>query len=304
MNPAGCHITIPTMKLNDKLISSLDSLRVNFDFIEIWNKRDIAIRDFSPAHLYYPNSDKVACYEAFAHPENVSNENGMLILHGTHGNTPLSLDADNDLLSTFSATERIQISALHKLADVPVTENVGKAMVDNIPLTANEVVLNNGQSLNCSELKVGSCSLMHKAIIVPETSGKKSKVGEYYLAPGQMTYGVFCDGVLVDVVPPFATNTSFHLRYEMIDNEVTLIVIDNSTNNQVAKYRNAHYFALLGESDFIIINGLIVSSFNNEDLNNRLRQNIVKAKSPEIVSVDGDHIQIVYKDNTKETIQL
>lgn len=246
----------------------------------------------------------VALYEAFAHPEKVRNDNGNLILHDEHGDIPLSLDVENSLLSKYSMVERVQILALHKLACVSISEIVSEAVVDTISMNTNEVVLNNGQSLNCSKLKDGCGRLTHKAIIVSVGSKKKSKVGDYYLAPGQMTYGVFCEGELVDVVPPYATNSSYHLEYEMINNVITLVVIDNATNNQVAKYCNAHYFALLGENDFIVINGLIVSGFNNEDLNNRLRQTIVKAKSPEIIKVNEDYIQVVYKDSTKEIIQL
>ncbi len=292
------------MKLNDKVISSLDSLRVNFDFIEIWNKRSIAIRDLSPSLIYYPNKGMIAYYEAFAHPENVINNNGVLVLHCVDTDIDLSMNIEDKLLSKYSMVERIQILALHKLADVPLTDVISNAIVDTITVNANEIILDNGQSLSCVRSQKECGPFSHKPIFVRDTSKKKSKVGDYYLEPGQMTYGVFCDGVLVDVVAPYATNSSFHLEYELIDNNITLVVLDNATNNQVAKYSNAHYYALLGETDFIVINGLIVSCFNNEDLNNRLRQTIVKAKSPEIVKVNENVLQVVYKDNTKEIIQL
>ena len=292
------------MKLNDRIISSLDSLRVNFDFIEIWNKRSVAIRDLSPSLIYYPNKELIAYYEAFAHPENVINNNGVLVLHCVDKDIELTMNIEDKLLSKYSLIERIQILALHKLAGVSLTEVVSDAVVDAIPMNANEIILDNGQSLSCVESKKECGPLSHKPIFVLETSKKKSKVGDYYLEPGQMTYGVFCDGDLVDVVAPYATNSSFHLEYSLIDNKITLVVFDNATNNQVAKYGNAHYYALLGETDFIVINGLIVSCFNNEDHNNRLRQTIVKAKSPEIVKVNDGVLQVVYKDNTKEIIQL
>ena len=67
------------MIINNTLISTLESLKVNFDFIEIWNKRDIAIRDLSPQYIYYANGEKVTLYNVFAHPENVIDNNGALI---------------------------------------------------------------------------------------------------------------------------------------------------------------------------------------------------------------------------------
>lgn len=139
------------MKLNDRIISSLDSLRVNFDFIEIWNKRSVAIRDLSPSLIYYPNKELIAYYEAFAHPENVINNNGVLVLHCVDKDIELTMNIEDKLLSKYSLIEHIQILALHKLAGVSLTEVVSDAVVDAIPMNANEIILDNGQSLSCVE---------------------------------------------------------------------------------------------------------------------------------------------------------
>ena len=292
------------MKLNDKIISSLDSLKVNFDFIEIWDKRSVAIRDLSPSLIYYPDKGRKACYAAFAHPEKVIDTTGGLTVHCEGEEIQLSMNLEDKQLSKYTMPERIQILALHKLAGLPLSDVVSRAMVNDIPSDANEVILDKGQSLSCCGNKAGNGPLFHKPVIVRDTSPKKSKVGDYYLEPGQMTYGVFCNGNLVDVAPPYATNSSYHLEYERRDNQMMLVVLDKATNTQVAMYRKAHYYALLGENDVVVIDGLIVSCLNDENLNNRLRQTIVKSKFPEMVKVDGGVLQVVYKDNTKEIIQI
>lgn len=292
------------MIINNTLISSLDSLRSNFDFIEIWNKRNIAIRDLSPLHMYYPTNEKENLYKVFAHPENIDNQNGKIIYHQNEEDINVELDINNVLLEKYSYSERIQILALHKLVDLPISESVSDAIVDVVDVDSSEIILENGKSLKIGKRIDKYNKLEYKPILVPETSKKQSRIGDYLLGPGQVTYGVFCGNVLIDAVPPYATNSSFHLEYELIDDKISLIVNDNITNNQVARYDNAHYFAILGDNDFIVINGLIVSCFTNEDLNNRLRNKIIKAKFPEIIKIEGDTIHVIYKDFSEELIQI
>lgn len=292
------------MIINNRFISSIESLKTNFDFIEIWNKRDIAIRDLSPHYMYYSSAEKEIFYKVFAHPEYVNNIEGCLVYHHDCEDIALELDMDNILLRKYSYLEQIQIQALHKLVDLPISESVSDAIVDVVSVGSSEIVLENGRSLKIGKKYNKNNQLEFKPIFVPESSKKQSKVGDYSLGPGQVTYGVFSENVLVDVVPPYATNSSYHLEYELIDDKISLIVTDNATNNQVARYDNAHYFALLGDRDFIVINGLIVSCFTNEDLNNRLRNIIVKAKFPEIIIIESEYIRVIYKDFSEELIQI
>lgn len=291
------------MKINDKIISSLDSLRANFDFIEIWNKREVAIRDLSPLYIYYPD-DIAVYYEVFANPGNIINDNGKLIFHKENEDVELSLDIDNKLLSKFSFTERVQILALHAIANVQISETVKDALIDVVSIDDDKITLKNGSSINYGKKKNGEKTLTHKSIVVSATSKKNSKVGNITLAPGQMTFGVFCGKELIDVVPPCDENHTYRLEYEMCDDTVTLNVTDIATCNIVAKYKNAHYYALIGEKDFVVIDGLLVSCFANEDLNNRLRQNVIKAKIPEMLKVEGNAIHIIYRDYSEKIINI
>lgn len=291
------------MKINDKIISSLDSLRANFDFIEIWNKREVAIRDLSPLYIYYPD-DIAVYYEVFANPGNVINDNGKLIFHTESEDVELSLDIDNKLLSKFSFTERVQILALHAIANVQISETVKDVLIDVVSIDDDKITLKNGSSINYGKKKNGEKTLTHKSIVVSATSKKNSKVGNITLAPGQMTFGVFSGKELIDVVPPCDENHTYRLEYEMCDDTVTLNVTDIATCNIVAKYKNAHYYALIGEKDFVVIDGLLVSCFANEDLNNRLRDNVIKSKIPEMLKVDSNAIHVIYRDKSEKIINI
>lgn len=282
----------------------MHSLRQNFDFAEIWHKRNIAIRDLSPKYIYYPEETMVTYYEVFSHPEKSLHINGHLIMHRESGDVELPIDIDDNCLTNFSPPERIQILALHKLADARISQTASETIANAVDLSPNKIILNNGQSLICSNVDHADSPLSHKAIIVDPSSKKSSKVGDFTLQPGQATYGIFSNNTLVAVAPPFKSNNSFHLEYELVGDIVTLIVTDTATNMQVTKYGKGHFFCLLGENDFVVIDGLIVSCFNNEDLNNRLRQDVVKSKSPEIIETNGDIIKIIYKDQTTEIIQI
>ncbi|GEM_PF-4039012 len=291
------------MKINNKIISSLDSLKANFDFIEIWNKRKVAIRDLSPLHMYYPDN-LVVYYEAFANPDKVANNNGKLMFHKENEDIELSLDIDNKFLEKFSFMDRVQILALYTIADMQVSEIVSDVLIDIVSIDSDKIILQNGSSIIYGKKTLGDQQLTHKAIIVPASSKKSSKVGNISLSPGQMTFGVFCGKELIDVVPPCDENNTYRLEYEMFDDNVILTVTDIATCNQVAKYKNAHYYALLGETDFIVIDGLLVQCFTNEDLNNRLRQNVIKPKGPEFLKLEGSVIHVIYKDNSEEIIKI
>lgn len=290
------------MRINDCIVTSLESLKANFDFIEIWNKREIAIRDLSPNRIFYSSDDLVAYYDAFAHPENVIFDNGQLFLRKETGDISLSLDINNVLLKNFSPLEKIQVLALYRLAQTDLTEAILEVQIEESSISNDIVNLKNGKSLVCKTATTGS--LTHKIIKVDSSSKKASKVGEYILQPGQVTYGVFCENSLIAVAPPYENNSSFLIEYELVGDDVILVVTDVATNTQVARYANGHFYSVLGDNDFVVINGLIVSCFNDEGLNNRLRQTVVKVKSPEIVEVNEKTIKITYKDNTTEIIQI
>lgn len=296
--------TLRIVKINNKIISSLDSLKVNFDFCEIWNKKEIAIRDLSPALIHYPNKKLLLYYYAFANPSKVNNENGTLVLHLGDDDFELNLDITDKRLKGISFKDQIQILALFKLANIELCNSITGIFDNKIGLDNDVIILNNGQSISISKNDNTSAELVHKAIIVDPSSKKKSIVGNYFLEPGQGTFGIFCDGELITVAPPFGNNTSYYFEYELVNDTLSLTVKDAINNTQVAKYNNAHFYAIIGENDFIVINGLIVSCFNNERLDSRLRQCIVKAKSPEYIKSDDKSVTIVYKDNSQDTIEI
>ena len=272
------------MKLNDSIISSVDSLRANFDFVEIWNKRDIAVRDLSPDRILYTDDLSKFLYGAFAHPENIAPVNGTLDvpvnITDDKGNKKVEVkhiefDIRHPALARFPQSERIQIVALFLLGGGKFdTSAIRDITATEVSFADDKVTLINGQSLKCSK-QPASQPLSHKVIIVASSSRKPSRVGDYTLQPGQATYGVFSGTVLIDVAPPYTANNSFKFEYTLLDKD-----------------------------DFIVIDGLSVTCFKNEDLNNRLRREVIKAKCPQIVTYDRESalVTVTYEDGS--TIEL
>lgn len=297
------------MIINNSIISSIDSLRTNFDFVEIWNKRDIALRDLSPDRILYPDNLSKFLYGVFAHPESATLVEGMLV-HPTkdkEGNeilNPIGFDTRHPALAKFTQSERIQIVALFSLGSTKFDASaIWDITATEVSFADDKVTLTNGQSLTLSK-QPASQPLTHKAILVASSSKKPSKVGDYTLQPGQATYGVFSGTDLIAVAPPYAANNSFKFEYKVLDGDIKLVVTDMSTDSPVALYLKGYFYTILDEDDFIVIDGLRVTCFKNEDLNNRLRREVIKAKCPQIVTYDRESalVTVTYEDGS--TIEL
>lgn len=297
------------MIINNSIISSIDSLRTNFDFVEIWDKRDIALRDLSPDRILYPDNLTKFLYGVFAHPESATLVEGMLV-HPTkdkEGNeilNPIGFDTRHPALAKFTQSERIQIVALFSLGSTKFDASaIWDITATEVSFADDKVTLTNGQTLECSK-QPASQPLSHKAIIVAPSSKKPSKVGGYTLQPGQATYGVFSGTKLIAIAPPYAANNSFRLEYKLEHksngDDITLEVFNTCTNTIVARYSDGHFYTLIDENDFVVIDGLTVTSFASTELNNRLRREVKKVKFPMIAKYDKQKslLTITYEDGS------
>lgn len=284
------------MKLNNIYISSLKSLSKNFDFVELWYKRDIAIRDLSPEKLYYEDDSK-PFYNAFACPEIATYQNGVL----TIGDTEITLEESKvKLLDRFSPADAIRIICIYKLANQAINSEILRINEHSISNIGNEIILRHGVHMSCEKMDRNTkIELSHKVIRVPKEEIRNSKVGDYTLKPGMATYGIFCNDALVYVVPPSAHNESFYLKFSYENGNMLLLVKNTSSGKSIMTYRDVHGYALLGHTDFAVIEGGNVYCFCRENLNNRLRRQVLQSMSPEILHIQNDTLTVIYKDGSE-----
>ena len=293
------------MKLKNKYITSIEALRSNFNFIEVWNKLNILIRDLSPKKIPYTEPNDIHLFEAIANPKKVQIVNSCISIAENH---TVNLN-DNELKllndSKLKRSDFIQIVCLARLAQSVIPQDVEKLFA---PLVVNDssdyIELTMGESIPLKQIDFrDGIKLVEKLIKVPNNAQLSCTVGNVELHPGQYTYGVFCENQLVSVSPREGKNASFRLEYKFEDNNPILVVTDRTTNLVVSKFRRAHYFVLLGDNNFAVIDGVSVISKTDEDLNNRLRR-IERSFCPMVLQCNKKILTIIYQTGRKEQFIL
>ena len=292
------------MKLNDQLITSLDCLHVNFSFVEAWNKISILIRDLSPDRIHYGIEEKKLIYDALCKPSESRLEGASIVFsNGKRQELSLSPEIMKSLNSLETDEDRIRIIALSLLAD----RNLSTFDLSKIskPDTSEEsaVILQYGVELRLTPIKPGGSHLTVKRIYVPGTGKHRSKIGKLELEPGDVTFGVFQDGNLVDVSPNKISNDTYDLRYVMEDNDVKLEVC-NLDNEKLKTHQGVTYISLLGNNDFVMVRNRCIYCNKSESLNTRLRNNVSMVRNPLIIRVEDKLLHIIYEDTTEITIDI
>lgn len=291
------------MKLNNKYISSLDSFRANFNFIEVWNKLDIFMRDLSPNDISYSSPDDKLLYDAICTPADIVKlSHGRLTIKGV-----LTLELRDDEVQLQNTAKipdpvLIQIICLLRLAKVAIPHEIDKAfrpVVVNMAMPYIE--LSCGQSIELQYKDITEGILLNEKLIkVAKDADLPSDVGGVILQPGEFTYGIFCDDRMINVCRRRASNKQYALEFVTEDDMPILKVKDRTTGMVVSKFKHAHYFALLGDYNFAVIDGASVISKTDEDLNSRLRK-VERAFSPKILECNQNTLTIIYESGKKET---
>lgn len=294
------------MRLNNKLITSLDALRANFNIHEIWNKLDIAVRDLSPEKIHYSSDDEIVYYSLLAHKEEAEIDSDFNVtIQGRKINVTLTTDEKN-YLEKLSPHDAVAVIALYKLTNKKIDREVQKLSLENIDLQRDKIILEYGASIKISKLSsLDNTPLVSKQITVSTNQSIPSKVGNIKLNPGDSTYGVFQGNKLIALSPTQAYNHAFALSYQLNEKgKLLLRVTDRHTGIIIIEYEEVHFYTLLGDNDFIVIDGLLVRCFTNENLNNHLRRSVSLVRKPTIVSIIEDIITITYQDCSTLKIKI
>lgn len=293
------------MKLNGKIISSLESLKLNFNYLEIRHKLNVAIRDLSPQFLYYKYEKDKRFFYAFEFPDKVEWKGDELIFEDSYSILLKLSEEEKFIINELPEKERVRTIAIYKLAKKEIDNEVLKISSPVSEDIGEEILLNGGVILNCTPeyIQYGH-SLEHKLIRIKEDSKSPCLVGGYEMKAGQSTYGVFYKDKLVAVCAPASYNEAYYLEYGAEDGKTILKVYDKDSDILIAKYKNAHYYCLIEEKNFAVIDGLLLYSFTNQGLNHRLRKCILNTRNPEIIYQDGDKLKIIYDDSTIEEIEI
>lgn len=293
------------MKINNQLITSLEAFKSKFNFIEIWNKIDIVVRDLSPNELYYKNATDIIFHKVIESPNlyKIVN-NSIKPLDGS--NIEFPVDAKElSFLDGLTEANKIRIIALYRLAQKDIPADICLLAATTIAGDTDEIILKFGNQIKLSDISVGpNMELTHKLIKVSPEATTKSKVGNITLKPGQATFGVFSGSELVAVSPAEDYNKAFYLEYAISQEGVKLIVHDQQSGLIVAEYPKAHYFTLIGDNNFAVIDGLSVTCFVDEDLNRRIKKSIERIFAPQIIVADERTLTVTYKDGTSQIITL
>lgn len=292
------------MKINNQLITSLQAFKTQFSFIEIWSKIDIAVRDLSPSKLHYKNAADINFYRVFKSPDLCKIVNNSIEF--IDGDIIFTINSEElGFLDGLIEANKIRIIALYCLARKNIPVEIFELAAPVIAGNEDEILLKFGNQIKLSDIPITpNMELTYKLIKVSPDATTKSTVGDITLEPGQATFGVFSGNKLVAVSPAEASNNAFYLKYMVSQESVRLIVYDQQSGLIVAKYPKAHYFTLIGDNNFAVIDGLSVMCFVDEDLNRRIRRSIECLSAPQIIVADERVLTITYKDGTKKEIIL
>ncbi len=297
------------MLLNNKHITSLENFRKYFNFFEVWHKISAFIRDLSPSEIFYGtasscgslssyiiNLDDILLYNAIANPDDYKFKDSQIISESVIIQINL-LEEEVAALENVPAEETVRVIAMSRLAKVNIPSDISTLFNEINVEDEKCIILSNGANIKISEHYDKNKNLITRPIKVAKSSKLSSRVGDFTLNPGQCTYGVFCGNKLIAVSPNQLENKKYHLSYEERNGTIYLVAIERSSTMEVAKWANATYVTLIGETNFAIINETSVLVFENEDLNNKLRREIERAFFPSFLKFEDNKLTVFYSNS-------
>lgn len=291
------------MKLNGQIITSLNSFRLQFNLFEIWRKRNIFVRDLSPAIIFYNDENDKIYYNTVVSPSlaKFTNQNEIVV-----GDLHITITKEEgDYIKDFQIEEKIQIIALTRLAKKSIPKEIChfSSVTKNNDTAAIELSYGESLAINPITIEKG-VHLQTKMITVNSDSKMDSMIGKNYLHPGQTTYGVFVGDDLVCVCPQEESNSLYRLSFHKTETSAKLVVTDRTSDMVLLEYPNAHWFVKINDNNFALIDGKSVLCINNEDLNRRVRGIVERSFSPTILKCDSKYLYVIYADGSEEKIIL
>ena len=289
------------MKINGKIISSIQDLRQNFNFIELWQKLPVFQRDLNPTNVSYTEEDK-SIYDFFINADKVTINNDSMQL----GNNIKHLSNDQKPIleiNELSQSDRVKIIALFTLVKKEIPLNLIKVLFKPISEYGDSLCLSYGKSISLCDNPQINGDLTTKKIFVLPSSINESQIGNVILKPGEVTYGIFAKDSLVNVCPNEQVNQSFHLKFHLLPDYRTKLVVTNiSTGSIIAEYPDCTYFSPLRDNNFILINKGLVECFHDSYLMNTIRKKIELIDEPQYFEINDTAIIFTLKKGNKVKI--
>lgn len=289
------------MKVNGKIITSIEGLGRNFNIYEIWQKMPTFRRDINPVNIFF-NERQKEIYRIFENAEEATLADSKITL----GELCMPLTEEQEgvmALAALPQTDRIRIVALFALAGKEISLEQIRDFATPFTDYGDTIILKNGKSIPLCNTVDKGVDLKTKRIIVSKDSPNESYVGDVCLKPGEVTFGVFANGNLVKACPSELSNRSYHLRFHLADgNKSKLVATNRSTGTTIAEYPDCTFMGMLREENFVIINNGRVECFIDEHLQNMIRKKVSMIDYPQYLDITSSTITVTLADCERRTI--
>lgn len=312
------------MRLNNRLISSLDAFRRNYSFLEVWNKLNVFLRDLSPQNINYyddeKEQDEKPLYLAISDPSLYRfNDDGELINIKERQKITCfdSLTKDEQqIICGLNNDDKVRVAAITRLAQTAITDDILKQITTTSSLfeqnNDKEIILDVWQSIPLSQITNNNFEKKLRSVFVSVKGKDKenpfnesyAKVGDIKLKPGEKTIGVFCGNRLIAACPHKAENRKYRLVFEEIDNCIGLKVYDRSSGKVETIFPNARFFTMIGDNNFAVVEEGLVNTYQNVNLDKKIRTKVNILKKPIMVNVKDDILIITYENGSEELIDI
>lgn len=291
------------MKLNNNTITSLIALNRNFNFVELWGKREQALYALHPSVMPYHFTEALQFYMAFASAGKYLIDKKSLISPQGE-NVEINLTEEEwSCLEPFTPKERVEIIALHRLAMLPIGNEINDVLRPYKECSDEEIELLPGATLPCDDIKQDAPATLQRRIIRAPQDASPCHVGNYLLPSGKATYGVFQGDTLVAVAPPSCKNAKYRLEYIRDNDDLTLLVtsLDSAHTRRMP---GVCFYNLLEPDDFIYIQHDCVRAHRNNPLDTQFAKEVSSLSTPMFAECKSNKIRIVYSNGQDVNIDI
>ena len=290
------------MHINEKLITSIESLKRHFDFQVVFSNIDIFIRDFKPNEIPYFDEASKLLYRIIASPQTTKIDSNNIIYNENETYKLKHNDEsvfNNVALSDYTAEDKIRIIALYELIDKPVDYGQIQPLTSST-LSEGELILMKGQSLTFVKADPPA-EIYSRLIRINKNVESELKLGEIILNAGNITFGLFSKSGLYKLLKPYDCNSTYELRLLEKGGNISLCVTDQ-INNQEHVLLGVQSFCAFGEDNYLYIANNQVYSHHDYQLQKRLKDEISILDTPMAVEIIQGEIIITMKDCTEKRI--
>lgn len=293
------------MRIDNKLITSVECLKKHFNFPEIFSNIDIFVRDLSPNNIPYFDESSKLLYDIISTPHFAQVEGDSFVFLPDNQvyilkSNDISI-LEHSALSEYTLEDKIRIVALYELIGQQVDYTQVKTQVLDSSLD-EDLVLTRGQTLMTIESKKTD-NLFYRLIRTQDDANSETEycVGDMKLKAGSIAYGLFSRFGLYKMIKPFYSNSSYKLR--LIDNGSNVVLrVTDIANNQEQLITGVKSFCILGDDNYLYIANNRLYSHHNSMLQKEISKHISIFDIPLAVEVIKENIVVTMQDGTEKII--